>query len=58
MAPRSDPKGNGQAEKAVQSVEEMVRIIMVDLESWCGEQLSVTDVLFEWLLEQVSMLVG
>ena len=35
-APRSDSKGNGQAEKAVQSVEEMVRTLLIDLEQRCG----------------------
>ena len=37
-AARSDSKGNGQAEKAVQSIEEMVRTLMIDLESRCGEK--------------------
>ena len=36
-AARSDSNGNGQAEKAVQSIEEMVRTLMIDLESRCGE---------------------
>ena len=45
-AARSDSKGNGQAEKAVQSVEEMVRTLMIDLESRCGEALSVEDDFF------------
>jgi hypothetical protein len=31
-AARSDSKGNGQAEKAVQSIEEMVRTLFIDLE--------------------------
>ena len=43
-AARSDSKGHGQAEKAVQSIEEMVRTLMIDLEQRCGEELSVTDV--------------
>ena len=34
-AARSDSKGNGPAEKAVQSVEEMVRTLMVDQEARC-----------------------
>ena len=50
-AARSDSKGNGEAEKAVQSIEEMVRTLMVDLEERCGETLSVTEPFFEWLVE-------
>ena len=50
-AARSDTKGNGEAEKAVQSIEEMVRTLMVDLEERCGEALSVTEPFFEWLVE-------
>ena len=42
-AARSDSKGNGEAEKAVQSIEEMLRTLMVDLEERCGEPLSVTE---------------
>ena len=37
-AARSDSKGNGQAEKAVQSIEEMVRTLFIDLEQRCGEE--------------------
>ena len=50
-APRSDSKGNGQAEKSVQSIEEMVRTLLIDLEQRCGEYLSVTDDFFPWLVE-------
>ena len=42
-APRSDSKGNGQAENAVQSIEDMVRTLFIDLERRCGEELSVTE---------------
>ena len=34
-------KGDGQAEKAVQSIEEIVRTLFIDLEQRCGEELSV-----------------
>ena len=50
-APRSESKGNGQAEKAVQSIEEMIRTLLIDLEQRCGEDLSVTDDFFPWLVE-------
>ena len=50
-AARSDSKGNGQAEKAVQSIEEMVRTLFIDLQQRCGEELSVHDSFFLWLIE-------
>ncbi len=57
-AARSDSKGNGEAEKAVQSIEEMVRTLMVDLEERCGEPLSVTEPFFEWLMEHACDLLN
>ena len=57
-AARSDPKGNGGAEKAVQSIEEMLRTLMVDLEDRCGEPLSVTEPFFEWLMEHACDLLN
>jgi hypothetical protein len=50
-AARSDSKGDGQAEKVVQSIEEMVRTLFIDLEQRCGKELSVHDDFFPWLLE-------
>ena len=32
---RSDSKGNGEAEKAVQSIEEMVHTLLLDLDERC-----------------------
>ncbi len=57
-APRSDSKGNGQAEKAVQSIEEIVRALLIDLEQRCGENLSVNDDFFPWLLEHACGLLN
>ena len=57
-AARSDSKGNGQAEKAVQSIEEMVRTLMIDLEQRCGENLSVTENFFPWLVEHACDLLN
>ena len=57
-AARSDSKGNGQAEKAVQSIEEMVRTLFIDLEQRCGEELSVHDSFFSWLLEHACDLLN
>ena len=50
-APRSDSKANGEAENAVQSIEQMLRTYMVDLQERCGEELSVDDTLYAWLVE-------
>ena len=50
-AARSDSKGDGQAEKVVQSIEVIVRTLFIDLEQRCGEELSAHDELFPWLLE-------
>ena len=36
-AARSDSKGNGKSEKAVQSIEEMVRTLMLGVELRCGK---------------------
>ena len=57
-AARSDSKGNGQAEKVVQSIEEMVRTLFIDLEQRCGEELSVHDDFFPWLLEHACDLLN
>ena len=57
-AARSDSKGNGEAEKAVQSIEEMVRTFLVDLEERCGEPLSVIEPFFEWLMEHACDLLN
>ena len=57
-APRSDSKANGEAENAVQSVEQMVRTLMVDLTERCGEKLSVEDAFFAWLVEHACDLIN
>ena len=57
-AARSDSKGNGQAENTVQSIEEIVRTLFLDLEQRCGEKLSVHDSFFPWLLEHACDLLN
>jgi len=57
-AARSDSKRNGQAEKAVQSIEEILRTLFIDLEQRCGEELSVHDCFFPWLLEHACDLMN
>ena len=52
------PKGMDKRKKAVQSVEEMVRTLMIDLESRCGEALSVEDDFFPWLIEHACDLLN
>ena len=57
-AARSESKGNGKAEKAVQSIEEMVRTLIIGLEERCGEKLTVTESFFPWLLEHACDLLN
>ena len=57
-APRSDSKANGEGENAVQSVEQMARTFMVDLEERCGEKLSVDDAFYAWLIEHVCDMIN
>ena len=57
-AARSDSKGNGQAERAVQSIEEMVRTLLLDLQDRCGEALSVHDDFYPWLVEHACDLLN
>lgn len=46
-AARSDPKGDGGAERAVQSIESMVRTLMIDIEERCGGAPSVEEGFFD-----------
>ena len=57
-APRSDSKANGEAENAVQSIEQMVRTYMVDLQERCGEELSVEDAFYAWLVEHACDMIN
>ena len=57
-AARSDSKGNGKSEKAVQSIEETVRTLMIDLELRCGEKMPVLEPFFPWLLEHACDLLN
>ena len=57
-AARSDSKGDRQAEKVVQSIEEMVRTLFIDLEQRCGEELFVHDDFSPWLLEHACDLLN
>ena len=57
-AARSDSKGNGQAEKSVQSIEKMVILLFICFEQRCGEELSVHDSFFPWLMEHACDLLN
>ena len=57
-AARSDSKGDGPAEKVVQSIEEMVRALFIDFEQRCGEELSVHDSFSPWLMEHACNLLN
>ena len=50
-APRGDSQGNGHAERAVKSVEEVVRLQKLALEDRLGEKLPVSHKAFPWLIE-------
>jgi len=57
-APRSDSKANCEAENAVQSIDQMVRTLTVDLTERCGEDLSVEEAFFAWLVEHACDLIN
>ena len=42
----------------MQSIEEMLRTFFIDLEQRCGEELSVHDEFFPWLLEHACDLLN
>ena len=57
-SPKGDSSGNGTAERAVQSVEEMVRVLKINLERRLGSKLEVTHKIFPWLVEHVVDLLN
>ena len=54
QSPVGDSKANGVAERAVQSVEKMVRVHKLAFENRIGARLPVKHPLFAWLVEHVS----
>ena len=42
----------------MKSIEEIVRTLFIDLKQWCGEELSVHDSFFPWLLEHACDLLN
>ena len=57
-AARSDSKAHGEAQNAVQSIEQMTRTYMVDLIERCGEDLSVDDAFYAWLMEHACDMIN
>ena len=57
-APRSYTKANGEAENAVQSIEQMVRTYMVDVQERSGEDISVDDAFYAWLVEHACDMIN
>ena len=53
-APTSDSRANGLAERAVQSIEEMLRVHKLALESRLGSRLPVSHPIFAWLVEHCA----
>jgi len=53
-SPTGDSRANGLAERAVQSVEEMIRVHKLALESKTGVRLEVRHALFAWLVEHCA----
>ena len=52
--PVADSKGNGQAERAVQTAEGLVRTNFLDVEERWGFRVSVHDAIFPWLVEYAT----
>ena len=54
-SPPYDSKANGRIERAVRSLEEITRVLKLDLEALACTTLSVHDVAFCWLLRHAVM---
>ena len=53
-----DSQGNGFIERAVRTVEEMVRTLKFDLEAHISETLKITHKVISWLIEHAVDLVN
>ena len=58
MAPVGDSKGNGFAERAVQSIEEMVRVVKIAFEARTKELLKVDHKIFSWMVQHAADLLN
>lgn len=57
-APKRDSKGNGFAERAVQQVEEMVRVLKLALENALGKRVAVSHPCMAWLVQHAVGIVN
>ena len=57
-SPPYDSRSNGRVERSVRSVEEISRVLKLDLESRAKGKLSVHTPLFSWLLRHGTMLLN
>ena len=57
-SPVGDSQSNGRVERAVRSVEELTRVLKIDVEKRAGGRLSVQDGCFKWLLRHVAMILN
>ena len=58
QSPMGDSSGNGFIERGVQSVEEMTRVLKLDLERRIGQRIEVTHCVFAWLVEHAVDLLN
>ena len=57
-APQGDSQGNGLAERAVQSMEEMLRVHKLALETRVGVRLPILHPVFPWLVEHCANILN
>ena len=57
-SPVGDSQSNGRVERAVRSVEELARVLKLDLEQRMNSSMSVHDVSFRWLMRHVAMVLN
>ena len=57
-APKGDSKGNGFAERAVQQLEEMVRVLKLALENAVGQRVAVSHPCMAWLVKHAVDIVN
>ena len=56
--PPYDSQSNGRVERTVRSLEEITRVLKIDLEKRINERISVESVIFQWLLRHGTMLLN
>ena len=56
-SPVGDSQANGLAERAVRALEEMVRVVKLDLEKRIGSELNVDESVIDWVVEHAADIV-